>query len=60
MSTKGAIKLSQCIPSLKSLKVLSVGGNPMGVEGAELILQSLSNNSQYIHLEGLGLSGNDL
>jgi hypothetical protein len=60
MSTVGAMKLSQTIPSLKSLKNLSVRWNPMGVEGAELILQSLSNTSQYIHLEELYLSSNDL
>ena len=60
MSTVGAMKLSQSIPSLKSLKNLDVGNNPLGAEGAELILQSLSNSSQYIHLEELYLDGNDL
>ena len=60
MSTVGAMKLSQSIPSLKSLKNLYVSGNPLGVEGAELILQSLSNSSQYIHLKDLGLYSNDL
>ena len=61
MSSVGAMKLSQCIPSLKSLKILNVGYyNPLGVEGAELILQFLSNSSQNIHLEELRLYGNDL
>ena len=59
MSTVGAMKLSQSIPSLKSLKILYVSNNPLGDEGAELILQSLSNTSQYIHLEYLGLYGSE-
>jgi hypothetical protein len=60
ISTVGAMKLSLLIPSLKSLKVLDVGENPLGDEGSELILQSLLNSSQYIHLEYLVLNGNDL
>ena len=60
LSTKGAIKLSQCIPSLTPLKKLGVGRNPIGDEGASLILESLSKHSPSIHLEGLSLYGNDL